>query len=92
MSLLQRPEALALLEDAELSSPAVVGCRDRLVEFLQRYLPWFYRAEQRKLAQVVSAGKLTGLERKTSEPIARQAKQQRGPVQSAAADRGRQVG
>jgi SRSO17 transposase len=81
MSLLERPEAVALLAEAELTSQAVVGCRERLVGFLQRYLPWFYRAEQRELATVVIQGKLSGLERKTSEPIARQAKRQRGPVQ-----------
>jgi len=81
MSLLEHPEAMALLQDAELTSQAVVGCRDRLVDFLQWYLPWFYRSEQRELATVVLQGKLSGLKRKTSEPIARQAKRQRGPVQ-----------
>lgn len=81
MSLLEQPEAIALLEDAELTSQAVVGCRERLVGFLQNYLPWFYRAEHRELATVVIQGKLSHLKRKTSEPIARQARRKRGPVQ-----------
>jgi SRSO17 transposase len=81
MSLLEQPGALALLGDAEVTSQAVVGCRERLQGFMQRYLPWFYRAEQRELAMVVLQGKLSGLERKTSEPIARQANRPRGPVQ-----------
>ncbi len=81
MSLLDHPKAVALLEDAELSSRTVVGCRDRLTGFLQRYLPWFYREEQRELATIVIQGKLSNLERKTTEPIARQAKRNRGPVQ-----------
>jgi SRSO17 transposase len=81
MSLLERPEAQALLEDARLTRESVRGCRDRLERFLQRYLPRFYREEQRELAKVVIAGKLSGLERKTSEPIANQAGRQRKPVQ-----------
>jgi SRSO17 transposase len=81
MSLLEHPEALALLADAELSSQAVVGCRDRLVAFLQRYLPWFYRTEQRAAATVIIHGKLSNLKRKTIEPIARQAKRKRKALQ-----------
>ena len=81
MSLLERPEAQALLKDARLSTESVRGCQERLERFLQRYLPWFYREEQRELAKVVIAGKLSGLERKTSEPIANQAGRQRKPVQ-----------
>ena len=46
MSLLDHPEAQALLNDAVLTPEAVTGCADRLTGFLQRYLPRFYRVEQ----------------------------------------------
>jgi hypothetical protein len=72
-SLLERPEAQALPADAEVSAADVRGCRGRLRRFLQRYLPLFYREEQRELAEVVVQGKLSNLQRKTSEPIACQA-------------------
>src|SRR5439155_13883793 len=81
MSLLEHPQAQALLDDAEVSAAAVRGCQQRLQRFLQRYLPQFYREEQRELAQVVIQGKLSTLERKTAEPIAYQAGRQRKPVQ-----------
>jgi hypothetical protein len=41
-SLLEHPEAQALLADA-----AVRGCRDRLTAFLRRYLLRLFRLEQR---------------------------------------------
>lgn len=81
MSLLENPQAQALLEDAEVSAEDVRGCKDRLTRFLQRYLPLFYREEQRELAQVVIQGKLSKLQRKTSEPIAYAAHRERKPVQ-----------
>jgi SRSO17 transposase len=81
MSLLEHPTAQALLADAEVSAAAVVGCRRRLEDFLRRYLPRFYRVEQHELAQVVLQGKLSNLQRKTSEPIAYQAGRPRKPVQ-----------
>jgi SRSO17 transposase len=59
----------------------VRGCAQRLQRFLHRYLPCFYRAEQRDLAEVVLQGKLSKLERKTSEPIAYLAGRERKPVQ-----------
>jgi SRSO17 transposase len=80
-SLLERPEAVALLEDAEVSAAAVRGCQNRLPRFLQRYLPCFYRQEQRDWAEVVIQGKLSKLQRKTSEPIAYLAGHERKPVQ-----------
>ena len=70
MSLLEHPQAQALLEDATVTGSAVRGCQERLAQFLQRYLPLFYRIEQRELATVVVQGKLSNLQRKTSEPIA----------------------
>jgi SRSO17 transposase len=81
MSLLEHPTAQALLADTEVAPTAVAGCRLRLECFLQRYLPCFYRVEQHELARVVLQGKLSNLQRKTSEPIANQAGRQRKPVQ-----------
>jgi SRSO17 transposase len=81
MSLLEHPIAQALLADAEVSAAEVRGCRQRLQRFLQRYLPRFYRQEQRQWAEVVLQGKLSKLERKTSEPIAYLADRERKPVQ-----------
>jgi SRSO17 transposase len=80
-SLLKRPEAQALLADAEVTPGAVRGSRDRLTAFLQRYLPCFYRHEHHELAEVVLQGKLSNLQRKTSEPIAYLADRARKPVQ-----------
>jgi SRSO17 transposase len=81
MSLLDHPTAQELLADAEVSAAAVAGCRLRLEDFLQRYLPRFYRVEQHELARVVLQGKLSNLQRKTAEPIAYQAGRHRKPVQ-----------
>src|SRR5262245_20051742 len=81
MSLLDHPTAQALLADAEVSAADVTGCSRRLERFLRRYLPRFYRVEQHDLARVVLQGKLSGLQRKTSEPIAYQAGRPRKPVQ-----------
>ena len=68
MSLLEHKEAKVLLEDAEVSAGTVRGCRRRLTGFLKRYLPLFYRQEQREHAQLVIQGRLSHLERKTCEP------------------------
>jgi SRSO17 transposase len=73
MSLLDAPEAQALLADAEVSPGDVRGCRDRMTRFLNRYLPLFYRAEQRGHAVAFVRGLLSGLQRKSVEPIASQA-------------------
>jgi SRSO17 transposase len=81
MSLLEHPTAQALLADAEVRPADVANCRLRLECFLQRYLPRFYRIEQYELARVVLQGKLSNLQRKTSEPIAYQAGRPRKPVQ-----------
>ena len=81
MSILHQPKALALLQDAEVSADDVRGCQSRLTSFLERYLPWFHRREQREHAHLVIEGKLSGLERKTSEPIANQAGVPRKPIQ-----------
>jgi SRSO17 transposase len=81
MSLLEHPEAQALLDDATVSADTVRGCTDRLAGFLRRYLPRFYRVEQRDNATTVIHGLLSGLERKTCEPIAINAGLARKPIQ-----------
>ena len=81
MSLLDKAEAQALLNDANLTADTVRGCADRLTGFLQRYLPLFYRVEQRDNATLVIRGSISGLERKTCEPIARAAQLPRKPIQ-----------
>jgi SRSO17 transposase len=70
MALLDHPDAQALLNDATLTPETVRGCRDRLRRFLRRYLPHFYRKEQRAHAALVVRGLISGLQRKTAEPIA----------------------
>jgi hypothetical protein len=70
MSILDTPAAKALLDEATLSADDVAGREGRLGAFLERYLPLFYRKEQRENAGVVIRGLLSGLERKTCEPIA----------------------
>jgi SRSO17 transposase len=82
MSLLDHPDAQVLLADAVVTPEQVRGCQDRLTEFLQRYLPRFYRAEQRTHATLVIRGLLSGLQRKTCEPIAVEADVHRKPVQT----------
>jgi SRSO17 transposase len=81
MDILNHPEAQALLQDAEVSADAVQSCAERLTAFVHRYLPLFHRQEQRDHALTVLRGKLTGLPRKTTEPIATQAGLQRRPLQ-----------
>ena len=81
MSLLDHPEAQALLTDAVVTPDAVRDRADRLTAFLQRYLPRFYRVEQRDNATLVIRGLLSGLERKTCEPIAIEAGLPRKPIQ-----------
>jgi SRSO17 transposase len=81
MSLLDKAEAQVLLNDANVTADTVRGCADRLTGFLQRYLPQFYRVEQRDNATLVIRGLISGLERKTCEPIAREAQLPRKPIQ-----------
>ena len=81
MDLLDYPEAKALLRDAELAPEEVAACVRRLEDFAQRYLPHFYRTEQRHHALTVLRGQLTGLQRKTTEPIAPRAGLKRRPLQ-----------
>jgi SRSO17 transposase len=82
MSLLDHPDAQALLNDATLTPEAVEGCQGRLNDFVQRSLPRFYRVEQQAHASTVVQGLLSGLERKTCEPIAAQAGLHRKTIQT----------
>jgi SRSO17 transposase len=70
MSILEHPDAQALLNDAVLTVEQVVEISKRLEPFLQRYWPLFQRSEQRTNAQHILEGKLTSLSRKTCQPIA----------------------
>ena len=81
MSLLEHPQAQLLLADAEVTADQVQGCRRRLGSFLERYVPLFYRKEQGHSARIVVEGLLSGLERKTAEPIAREHGVPRKPIQ-----------
>ncbi len=81
MTLLDNPQAQPLLEDAVLRSKDIASCTQQLQQFVQRYLPRFARKEQRCHAQTILQGKLTGLQRKTTEPIAHQAGLKRRPLQ-----------
>jgi SRSO17 transposase len=81
MSLLDHPEAQALLNDAALAPETVTDCAGRLTSFLQRYLPRFARVEHRHNATLVVRGLISGLERKTCEPIAIEAGLPRKPIQ-----------
>src|SRR3954454_12412442 len=80
-TILGHPDAQALLDQTDVSPGTVRTCRQRLTAFVQRYLPFFYRDEQRQHAETVLKGKLTGLQPKTTEPIASQANQKRRPLQ-----------
>lgn len=79
MSLLDH--AKALLDDAKLEPETVASCRRHLTPFLERYLPRFYRQEQRDNARIVLEGLLSDLERKTCEPIAIRRGIERKPIQ-----------
>ncbi len=80
-TLLEHPQAQALLDQTDVSPDDVRACARHLTAFIQRYLPCFYRDEQRGHADTILRGKLTGLQRKTTEPIATQAGQKRRPLQ-----------
>jgi SRSO17 transposase len=81
MDILDHRKAKDLLADATVSAADVRSCAGRLQQFAQRYLPHFNREEQRSHALTILHGKLTGLQRKTTEPIAIQAGLKRRPLQ-----------
>jgi SRSO17 transposase len=81
MSILDTPQAKALLDEATVSAGDLATCDGRLGTFLERYLPLFYRKEQRVNAGVVIRGLLSDLERKTAEPVAYRENRERKPIQ-----------
>jgi SRSO17 transposase len=80
-TILEHPQAQELLAQTEVEPDTIRRCRQHLTRFIQRYLPCFYRNEQRQHAQIILQGKLTGLQRKTTEPIAIEADLKRRPLQ-----------
>lgn len=70
MTILEAPQAQAILNDAVISAEDLLELAQRLQPFLERYLPLFQRSEQRTNAQLLFQGKLSSLSRKTCEPIA----------------------
>jgi SRSO17 transposase len=70
MTILEHPEAQALLAEATLDEAQLVRLAAGLGPFLDRYAPCFQRAEQRRHLRLIVDGKLSSLTRKTSEPIA----------------------
>ena len=68
MSKLDDPRARELLAQTRLTAGQVRDCRRDLTAFMERYLPRFYRQEQRNHATLIIRGLLSGLERKTAEP------------------------
>ena len=80
-SILEHPEAVALLERTMVTTTVVRDCERHLTQFLEHYLPLFYRKEQRVNATIEVEGLLSGLKRKTCEPIAREHGVERKPIQ-----------
>lgn len=70
MTLLEHPEAQAILDGARFDVAQLEEMAAQLEPFLARYLPLFQRSEQRDHARCILEGKLSCLSRKTSEPIA----------------------
>lgn len=81
-TILEHAEAEALLGAATITPAQVNACARRLYAFLPRFLSLFKRSEQRVNATLILEGKLSGLDRKTSEPIANQAGVPRKPLQA----------
>jgi len=81
-TILEHPEAEVLLDAATITPQQVNACSRRLRAFLPRYLSLFRRSEQRANATLILEGKFSGLDRKTSEPIANQAGVPRKPLQA----------
>ena len=52
-TILEAPEAQELLALTEVATNALQDCVPHLTEFVQRYLPFFYRTEHRQHAEVI---------------------------------------
>jgi SRSO17 transposase len=82
MSLLDHPTARRLLDETTISERSIRPLVERIESLLDRYRPCFARSEQRDNAAVIVRGKLSGLERKTVEPIAAEAGVRRRALQN----------
>ena len=80
-TILEDPRAQELLAQTEVEPDTVRHCMQHLTRFIQRYLPCFYREEHRQHAEVILKGKLSGLKRKTTEPVAIEGGLKRRPLQ-----------
>lgn len=79
MSISAQPSSSSPSE--QISARAVATCLASLVMFLQRYKPQVQRAEQQRHMQVYVEGLVSGLERKSIEPIATAHDLYRRPLQ-----------
>lgn len=79
--ILDQPQAQELLDQTTLDPQSLRVCKTRLTRFIHRYLPLLTRSEQRQHAQIILQGKLSDLQRKTTEPLASQAGHYRRPLQ-----------
>ena len=70
-----------MLAQTEIEPDTVRRCSQHLTRFIRRYLPFFYREEQRQHAEIILKGKLSGLKRKTTEPVAIEVGRKRRPLQ-----------
>lgn len=80
-TILEDPQAQELLAQTEVEPDTVRHCSQHLSRFMRRYLPFFYREEQRQHAEIILQGKLSGLKRKTTEPVAIEVGRKRRPLQ-----------
>ena len=80
-TILEHPTAQSLLDATEVAPDDLSPFVQRMTAVVQRYLPLFARDEQRCPAQPLLQGKVTGMQRKTTEPIASQAGLKRRPLQ-----------
>ena len=80
-TILEDPKAQELLAQTEVEPDTVRHCIQHLTCFIRRYLPFFYREEQRQHAEIILKGKLSGLQRKTTEPVAIEVGRKRRPLQ-----------
>src|SRR5215203_1104530 len=80
-SLLEHPRAQRLLGATTVRGDTIRTTVERIDGFLDRYRPHFVRSEQRDNAAVIVRGKLSGLDRKTVEPIAAEAGVRRRALQ-----------
>ena len=80
-TILEDPQAQELLAQTEVEPGTVRRCSQHLSRFIRRYLPFFYREEHRQHAEIILQGKLSGLKRKTTEPVAIEVGRKRRPLQ-----------